>query len=212
MTLHAIALNCSLKRSSGKPSSTDAMIALIAGELTKQGVTLSETIRVADYNVLPGVSSDEGDGDEWPDLRRRILAADILIIGTPIWLGQMSSIAKRVVERMDAFLGETDELGRMPSFSKVAVAAIVGNEDGAHNVTADLFQALNDEGWTIPASSACYWVGEAMQKTDFQDLGEIPENVASSAKMLASNTAHLARLLKSQPYPGIPETKQGEEQ
>jgi multimeric flavodoxin WrbA len=180
--------------------------------VSSRSVTLSETIRVADYNVLPGVSSDEGDGDEWPDLRRRILAADILIIGTPIWLGQMSSIAKRVVERMDAFLGETDELGRMPSFSKVAVAAIVGNEDGAHNVTADLFQALNDEGWTIPASSACYWVGEAMQKTDFQDLGEIPENVASSAKMLASNTAHLARLLKSQPYPGIPETKQGEEQ
>ena len=205
MTLQAIALNCSLKRSGGKPSSTDAMIALVAGELAKQGVTLSETIRVADYKVLPGVSSDEGEGDQWPEIRRRILGADILIFGTPIWLGQMSSIARRVVERMDAFLGETDDRGRMPSFSKLAVAAIVGNEDGAHNVTASLFQALNDEGWTIPSAAACYWVGEAMQKTDFQDLDEVPENVASSASMLASNAAHLARLLKTQPYPGLRE-------
>ena len=121
----------------------------------------------------------------------------------------MSSIAKRVLERMDAFLGETDEHGRMPSFSKLAVAAIVGNEDGAHSVTADLFQALNDEGWTIPAGGACYWVGEAMHKTDLKDLPEIPDEVMQTATMLASNTAHLARLLKGQPYPGK-EEEQGE--
>lgn len=123
----------------------------------------------------------------------------------------MSSIAKRVVDRMDAFLGETDERGRMPSYSKLAVAAIVGNEDGAHRVTADLFQALNDEGWTIPAASACYWVGEAMQKTNFQDLDKVPEAVASTARRLASNTAHLARLLQQQPYPGENQDQQGDE-
>lgn len=205
MSLQAIAINCSLKRSGGKPSSTDAMIGLIASELSRHGVALSETIRIADHNVLPGVSSDEGEGDDWPAIRSRILSADILVFGTPIWLGHMSSIAMRVVERMDAFLGEGDDFGRMPSFSKVAVAAIGGNEDGAHNVTASLFQALNDEGWTIPASSACYWVGEAMQKTDFQDLDEIPKNVRSSSAMLASNAAHLARLLKTAPYPGEPQ-------
>jgi hypothetical protein len=94
---------------------------------------------------------------------------------------------------MDAFLSETDENGRMPSFGKVAVAAIVGNEDGAHNVTAALFQALNDEGWTIPAGGANYWVGEAMQKTDFKDLPRVPDAVAQRAAMLASNAAHLAR-------------------
>lgn len=211
MTLKAVAINCSLKRSTGEPSSTDAMINLVARELASNGVMLAETIRIADFNVLAGVSSDEGEGDDWPDLRRRILDADILVFGTPIWLGQMSSVAKRVVERMDAFLGETDEHKRMPSFSKIAVAAIVGNEDGAHNVTADLFQALNDEGWTIPGSAACYWVGEAMQKTDFQDLEEIPEAVASSAKMVAANAAHLARLLKADPYAGLPQRSQGEE-
>lgn len=199
----AIAINCTLKKSSGEPSSTDKMIALLVSEMKKHGVEFSETIRLADYDIKAGVESDEGDGDAWPDIRRRILDADILIFGTPIWLGQMSSIAKRVLERMDAFLSETDEKGRMPSFGKVAVAAIVGNEDGAHNVTAGLFQALNDEGWTIPASGANYWVGEAMQKTDFKDLPRIPNAVAQGAAMLASNAAHLSHLLKQNEYPGV---------
>ena len=207
MALTATAINCSLKRSSGEPSSTDTMIGLVAKAFGKHGVGLNETIRIADHDILPGVSSDEGPGDDWPDIRRRILAADILIFGTPIWMGQMSSIAKRVAERMDAFLSETDDHGRMPSFGKLAVAAIVGNEDGAHNVTADLFQALNDVGWTIPSAAACYWVGEAMHKTDFKDLPKIPSEVQQSAAMLASNAAHLAGLLKQKGYPGVPEKR-----
>jgi len=203
MTLNAIAINCSLKRSgSDKKSSTDVMIDLLAGELARNDVRFAGTIRLADCNIVPGVSSDEGDGDDWPDVRRRILEADILIFGTPIWLGQMSSIAKRALERMDAFLGETDDRGRMPSYPRVAVAAIVGNEDGAHNVTASLFQALNDVGWTLPAGAACYWVGEAMHKTDFKDLPQVPKQVSATAAMLAANAAHLARLLKAGPYMG----------
>ncbi|MEO6255763.1 MAG: NAD(P)H-dependent oxidoreductase [Sphingomicrobium sp.] len=203
MTVKAIAINCSLKRSSGEPSSTDAMIGLIVGELKKHQVEFTETIRIADHDVRPGVTSDEGDGDAWPDIRRRILDADILIFGTPIWMGQMSSVAKRVCERMDAFLSETDDHGRTPSFGKLSVAAIVGNEDGAHNVTADLFQALNDVGWTIPSAAACYWVGEAMHKTDFRDLPEVPDKVEQTAAMVASNAAHLAQLLEAQAYPGV---------
>ena len=205
MALAAIAINCSLKTSGGETSSTDEMIGLLAAELANHGVTCSGTVRIADYNVLPGVSSDEGPGDDWPELRRRILEHDILIFGTPIWLGQMSSFAQRVLERMDAFLGETDDRGRMPSYGKVAVAAIVGNEDGAHHVTATLFQVLNDEGWTIPAGAANYWVGEAMHKTDFKDLDQVPEAVQRGAAMLASNAAHLASLLKSEGYPGVPQ-------
>lgn len=207
MSLSAIAINCTLKRSGGDPSSTDTMIELLAGELAKHGVELRETIRIADHDVKPGVSSDEGDGDAWPDIRRRILEADILVFGTPIWMGQPSSIAKRVLERMDAFFSETDDCGRMPSFGKIAVLAIVGNEDGAHHVTAELLQSLNDTGWTIPAEAACYWVGEAMHKTDFKDLPKIPENVSGLAGMLASNAAHLANLLRGSAYPGVPQTK-----
>ena len=207
MPLTAIAINCTLKRSGDEPSSTDKMIGLIAGELAKHDVKVSETIRIADHDIKPGVTSDEGPGDAWPDIRKRILAADILVFGTPIWLGQPSSLAKRVLERMDAFFSETDESGRMPSFGKLAVVGIVGNEDGAHHVTAELLQALNDTGWTIPAQAACYWVGEAMHKTDFKDLAKVPDNVQGLAGILAANAAHLANLLKQSAYPGIPKDK-----
>lgn len=203
MTLKAIAINATLKPSGKEPSSTDKMIDLVKDALGKQGVEWTETIRLADFRIKPGVSSDEGDGDEWPGIRKKILDADILVFGTPIWLGQLSSQAKLVLERMDAFLSETDEQGRMPSSGKVAVAAIVGNEDGAHRVTADLFQGLNDVGWTIPAASATYWVGEAMHKTDFKDLPKVPDEVTAAIKTLAVNTAHLAQLLAEKTYPGV---------
>ena len=202
MALSAIALNCSLKKSGGEKSSTDTMIGVLAEAFAKHDVALSETLRIADYNVLPGVTSDEGAGDDWPKLRAKILAHDILIFGGPIWMGQISSIATRVLERMDAFLSETDDAGRMPSYSKVAVAAIVGNEDGAHWSSSQLFQSLNDTGWTIPAVAACYWVGEAMGSVDFKDLEHRPQKVSQTAKMVAANAAHLARLLKAEPYPG----------
>lgn len=201
MALSAIPINCSLAKSSDRTSSTDAMIAVLEPALAAHDVALSETLRMADYNVLPGVTSDEGEGDDWPELRRQILAHDILIFGGPIWMGQIGSIAKRVLERMDAFLDETDEQGRMPSYGKVAIAAIVGNEDGAHWSSAQLFQSLNDTGWTIPAGAACYWVGEAMGSVDFKDLEQTPRKVMQSAKMTAANAAHLAGLLKASPYP-----------
>ena len=202
MGLKALALNCTLKPEGGEPSSTDAMIAVLKKAFAGQGVGLTETVRVSALDIRPGVTSDEGDGDQWPGLREKILAHDILLFGGPIWLGQISSIAKRVLERMDAFLDETDERGRMPSYGKVAVAAIVGNEDGAHGSSAQLFQALNDVGWTIPAVAACYWVGEAMGSTDFRDLKRTPEKVEETARMVAGNAAHLAALLKANPYPG----------
>jgi multimeric flavodoxin WrbA len=195
-------VNCTLKRTTGEQSSTDAMIEVLAKEFRARGATMADTIRIAAHNVLPGVSSDEGEGDDWPGIRTRILAADILLLATPIWMGQPSSVSKRVLERMDAFLSETDDAGRMPSYSKLAVIAVVGNEDGAHNVTAQLAQALNDVGWTIPAVSACYWVGEAMGDVDFKDLPKTPDKVTETAKMVAANAVHLAGLLKDSPYPG----------
>ena len=207
VALTAIAINCTLKRGGSEPSSTDKMIGLIADELSKRGVEVRDTIRIADHDIKPGVTSDEGPGDAWPDIRKRILDCDILIFGTPIWLGQPSSLAKRVVERMDAFFSETDDEGRMPSFGKIAVVGIVGNEDGAHHVTAELLQALNDTGWTVPAQAACYWVGEAMHKTDFKDLPKVPDNVNGLAGILAANAVHLANLLQQHPYPGVPEDK-----
>lgn len=204
MPLTAIALNATLKRSGGEPSSTDRMIGLIGDALKKAGVELTETIRLADHDIKPGVSSDEGEGDAWPAIRAKILAVNVLIFGTPIWMGQPSSIAKRVCERMDAFLSETDDQGRTPAYGKVVLVGIVGNEDGAHHTSAELFQALNDVGWTIPAAAACYWVGEAMNKKDFKDLPEVPKVIQETIEMAAANAAHLAKALAATGFPGQP--------
>lgn len=201
MPLTALALNCTLK-SSPEESSTEKLLKEVLQALAKFGVNC-DIVRVVDLNIKPGVASDEGAGDDWPRVRARIVAADILVLGTPIWLGQPSSIAKRVLERLDAFLGETDEKSRMPSFGKVAVVVVVGNEDGAHHVTAELFQALNDVGFTIPAGGSTYWVGEAMGKTDYKDLGNTPAKTAQTTAMLAANAAHLASLLRERSYPGL---------
>lgn len=199
--LTGTAINCSLS-AKARASSTDAMLKVLAEQFAAHDVDVGKPIRIAAHNVKWGVTSNEGPGDDWPAIREQILAADVLIFGTPIWMGQPSSVAKLVLERMDAFIGETDERGRMPSYSKVAVAAIVGNEDGAHQVSSQLFQSLNDVGWTIPAVAACYWVGEAMGSIDFKDLEHRPRKVTETAKMVAANAAHLARLLRDAPYPG----------
>ena len=133
--------------------------------------------------------------------RRRMLDADILVIATPIWLGQPSAVCKMVLERLDAELGETDDEGRMLTYGKVGALAVVGNEDGAHHTSAEVFQALADVGFTIPPNGVTYWVGEAMQGTDYLDMDPRPEKTAQTTKTLAANAAHLARLLKASDYP-----------
>lgn len=200
--LTAFALTCSLRKTgSDEPSSSDKLTDDYFKALSKHGVE-GVRLRAADHDIFPGVSSDEGQGDEWPKLRDKILAADIFVLALPIWMGQPSSVAKRVLERMDAFLYETDGEGRMPPVGKVAVVLVVGNEDGAHHCHAACYQALNDVGFTIPANGGAYWVGEAMGDTNYVDLEEVPEKVQEMLDTLASNTSHLAGLLKAERYPG----------
>lgn len=197
--LKALALICSLKRSPA-PSSSELMALQILDSLAGHGVS-GDHVRVVDHDVRPGVSTDEGDGDEWPGIRSRLLAADILVLASPTWMGQMSSVGQRVLERLDAELSETGPDGSPILFGKVAVVAVVGNEDGAHRITADAYQALNDVGFTIPAQGGTYWNGEAMHTVDYNDLDETPEKVVSSIATLSANAAHLARSLTAQPYP-----------
>ncbi|MCW2635476.1 MAG: uncharacterized protein JWQ99_1843 [Blastococcus sp.] len=198
--LRALALVCSLKPSPA-PSSSDLIARQLLAELAKHGVT-GDVVRVIDHDVKPGVELDMGDGDEWPAIRERMMAADILIVSTPTWVGHMSSVAQRVLERLDAELSETDDSGRPQVTGKVAVTAVVGNEDGAHKITADLMQGLNDMGFTLPAQGGTYWNDVAMGGRDYLDLDETPEAVASTNATLAENAAHLARALKATPYPG----------
>jgi multimeric flavodoxin WrbA len=198
--LTALALVCSLKPSPA-PSSSDLMARQILEQLAGHGVT-GDVVRVVDHDVKPGVEVDMGEGDAWPAIREQMMAADILIVSTPTWVGHMSSVAQRVLERLDGELSETDDTGRPLITGKVAVTAVVGNEDGAHKITADLMQGLNDMGFTIPAQGGTYWNDEAMGSRDYLDLDETPEAVASTTATLAENAAALARALKASPYPG----------
>jgi multimeric flavodoxin WrbA len=197
--LRALVLVCTLKPSPADSSSSLLGTQLLR-ELERHGVT-GEVVRVVDHRVSFGVTTDEGDGDEWPLLREKMLASDILVLAGPIWLGQPSSVTKMVLERLDAELAETDDQGRMLTWGKVAAVAVVGNEDGAHHVAAEVQQALNEVGFTLPASAVTYWVGEALGSTDYQDVSPAPEQTASMTRTVATTTAHLARLLKDAPYP-----------
>src|SRR5438552_7754511 len=182
--LKALAFNCTLKSARDKEKySTQVLIEQLMDSLQQHGAK-GDIVRAVDHNIKPGVQSDEGEGDDWPALRQRVVNADILVMGTPIWLGQPSSVAKRVMERMDAFLGETDDKGRMPSYGKVGMAAVVGNEDGAHHVAAEVLQALLEVGFTAPPGGVTYWVGEAMGSINYIDLKTTTKAVADWTPML----------------------------
>lgn len=198
-SLTALAISCTLKLSPAS-SSSDLLARQLLDALAEHGVT-GDLVRAVDHDIRPGVEKDMGDGDQWPALRQRVLDADILVFVTPTWMGQHSSVAQRVLERLDAELSETDEQGRPILFAKVAIAGVLGNEDGAHHISAILFQALNDIGYTIPAQTSVYWNGEAMQTVDYKDLDETPEAVSSAIATATRNAAHLARQLTAQAYP-----------
>ncbi|WP_348789391.1 NAD(P)H-dependent oxidoreductase [Leifsonia sp. NPDC080035] len=196
--LTALALVCSLKPSPAE-SSSQLLAKQILDELSKHDVT-GTALRVADFDIKPGVELDEGEGDAWPRIREQVVASDILVFVTPTWMGHHSSVAQRALERLDAELSETDDQGRPVVTGRVALVGVVGNEDGAHAIIADVFQSLNDVGFSIPAQGATYWNGEAMQTVDYKDLDETPEAVASSTATAAANAAHLARQLRAAPY------------
>ncbi|MDQ3611490.1 MAG: NAD(P)H-dependent oxidoreductase [Actinomycetota bacterium] len=200
LPLRALALVCSLKATPAQ-SSAQLLASQVLLALAQHDVK-GEAVRVVDHDVHPGVEKDMGNGDAWPALREKVLAADILLVATPTWMGQASSVCMRVLERLDAELSETDDQGRPSMYGKVAVVAVVGNEDGAHHISSQLYQSLADVGFTIPAQGVTYWNGSAMQSTDYKDLDETPEATAAATRTVATNAAHLARLLQAANYPG----------
>jgi multimeric flavodoxin WrbA len=198
MSLTALALNCTLKPSP-QPSSTEKLAGEVLAELESLGVK-TEQVRVVDYDVRPGVTADEGNGDQWPRLRQKVVNTDILVMATPTWMGHLSSVAQRVLERLDAELSISDDNGVKALTGKIAVPVVVGNEDGAHAIIAALAQALNDVGFTIPAQGSTYWNGEAMQTVDYRMLEQQPAATAAATQVAARNAFHLASLLHARPY------------
>ncbi|MGV0762187.1 NAD(P)H-dependent oxidoreductase [Tistrella mobilis] len=198
-TIRAFGINCTLKGGDAE-SSTDLLLSQFLNRLGRDGVETA-SIRAVDHDIKPGITADEGPGDAWPAIRRQVLDAQILVIGTPIWLGQPSSVCKRVLERLNAFLTETDEAGRLRSYGRAVALVVVGNEDGAHHVAAEVYQGLADVGFTIPPNAVVYWVGEAMGKTNYKDLPAMPDKIGTTIDLAARNVLHLARLLAENQYP-----------
>lgn len=161
----------------------------------------SEIVRVMDYKVARGVTSDEGDGDQWPQILEKILAAEILIIGTPIWFGVRGSVAQQVIERLDGTYNDTNEVGQYPLYNKVGGTVVTGNEDGAHDAAGTTLFNLSHLGLTIPPNADTYWVGPAGPGPSYIEEGQDHPYTVKTTSWMAHNLVHLARMLKATPIP-----------
>jgi multimeric flavodoxin WrbA len=197
--MRALVLNCTLK-SSPTTSNTQALADIVIAALREKDVDV-DVVRVVDRNVPPGVETDLGNGDEWPELHAKLMDSEILVIATPTWLGQPSSIAKRVLERMDAMISQTKDDGTYAAYNKVAGVVVTGNEDGAHHVITEIAGALIDVGFTIPGQAWTYWnmgpgAGPSYLETDHRhDWSE------KTGKTMAANLYAAATALKAHPLP-----------
>lgn len=197
--MKALILNCTLKPSP-EPSNTEALANVLAAVWKADGID-SEMVRLVDLDIKPGVKSDQGDGDAWPGVRAKIVAADILVIATPTWMGQMSSVAKRALERMDAFFSETDDQGRTPAMGKVGGVVITGNEDGAHHIVGTVSQVLVDVGFTVPGQSWTYWHLGPGAGPDYLETPKAHDYSDRVGRNAARNLAWVARALAGSPAP-----------
>jgi multimeric flavodoxin WrbA len=200
--MHAVVLNCTLKPGP-ETSNTEALAREVCNALSEHGVE-SELIRVVDSNVATGVTSDEGEGDGWPEIRQKILAAEILILATPTWVGQPSSVAQKVVERLDAMLSETDDADRPVAYNRVGGIVVTGNEDGAHHIIGVLAQVLIDVGFTVPGQAWTYWNRGPGAGPSYLETDEKHDWSIKQARVAASNLVAVARALAATPIPPPP--------
>jgi len=201
--MRALIINCTLKPSP-QPSNTEALAQVVADALGKDGITV-DWIRAVDHDIKPGVASDMGDDDHWPAIRAKVLASEILIIATPTWVGRPSSVAQRVMERMDAMISETDEQGRPVAYNRVAGVINTGNEDGAHHVISEIAGALGDIGYTIPGQAWTYWHLGPGAGPDYLDEQRGHDWAAKTGRAMARNLATVARALVATPMQVPPE-------
>jgi multimeric flavodoxin WrbA len=200
--MRALIINCTLKPSPA-PSNTEALAQVVAAAMAKDGVTV-DWVRAVDHDIKPGVESDMGDGDEWPAIRAKILAAEILVIASPTWVGRPSSVAQRVIERMDAMISETDDQGRPVAYNRVAGVVNTGNEDGAHHVIGEIAGALGDLGFTIPGQAWTYWHLGPGAGPDYLDDQRGHDWAAKTGRAMAQNLVTVARALAVTPLQAPP--------
>lgn len=197
--MKALILNCTLKPSP-EPSNTQALADEVITALEERDVHVNVE-RVVDLHIPFGVKTDMGTDDEWPAVHAQVMDSDILVIATPTWLGQPSSVAKMVLERLDAMISETHEDGTPVAFNKVAGVVVTGNEDGAHHVIAEVSSALVDVGFTIPGQAWTYWnmgpgPGPSYTQTDHKH-----DWSRSTGRTMAANLVAVASALQERPIP-----------
>ena len=202
--LRALVVNCTLKRSPER-SHTELLLRVPTEILEKQGVAV-EHVRAVDLDLAPGVQPDMREHgferDDWPALYDKVSAADILVVGTPIWLGERSSVCGRLVERLYAMSGMLNERGQYVYYGKVGGCVVTGNEDGVKHVAAGVLYALQHLGYTVPPQADAGWIGEAGpgpsygDETDNGPLGYDNDFTQRNATIMTWNLMHMARMLK----------------
>lgn len=199
--LKALFLNCSLKRSS-EPSHTQALMDVAIAIMKANGVRAT-TIRCADLDMPPGVQPDMTEHgfatDGWPAVQKQVMDADILVVGTPIWLGDKSSICTRVIERLYGYSGKLNDKGQYAYYGRVGGCIVTGNEDGIKHVGMNVLYSLQHLGYVIPPQADAGWIGEAGPGPSYGDDGTVGldnEFTQRNTTFMAWNLMHMARMLK----------------
>lgn len=203
--LNALFINTSLKRKA-EESHTRLLLDASASIMKRNGVSV-ECVHLAARDVPPGVYPDMTEHgweqDEWPVIWEKVKAADILIVGTPIWLGEESSICRILIERLYAMSAELNDKGQSMFYGKIGGCVITGNEDGIKHTAMTICYALNHLGYTIPPQADCGWIGEAGPGPSYGDekdgggrIGFDNEFTQRNATIMTWNCMHLARMLK----------------
>ncbi|MGN9793183.1 flavodoxin family protein [Streptomyces sp. OZ13] len=202
--MKALVINCTLK-TSPEPSNTHALATVVADQLEKYGAEV-EFVRAVDLDIRPGVVSEAvGPGDQWPQVHGKLMESDILVVASPTWLGRPSSVAQRVLERMDAMLSETDYDGRPVAYNKVAGVVVTGNEDGAHHVISEISGAPADIGYTVPGQAWTYWHLGPGPGPDYLDDERGRDWSHRTGRAMAANLFGTAKALAAMPLGAPPE-------
>ncbi len=199
--LSAVFINTSLKRSS-EPSHTQTLVDVAIAIMKARGVKTT-TLRAADLDIPPGVQPDMTehgwDSDGWPAVQEQVMAANILVIGTPIWLGDKSSICTRVIERLYGYSGKLNEKGQWAYYGRVGGCIVTGNEDGIKHCAMNILYSLQHLGYVIPPQADAGWIGEAGPGPSYGDDGKVGldnDFTRRNTTFMAWNLMHMARMLK----------------
>jgi len=199
--LSAVFINCTLKRSP-QVSNTEGLMNVSRAIMEANGVMV-HMIRAVDhdiaYGVYPDMTAHGWAADDWPAIQDRVMAADILVIGSPIWLGEKSSVCTKVIERLYGFSGNLNEHGQYAYYGRAGGCVITGNEDGVKHCSMSILYALQHLGYTIPPQADCGWIGEAGPGPSYLDEGSGgPQNdfTQRNTTFMSWNLLHMARMLK----------------